>query len=144
MNTVSANPVAQLAKMYQLIEAALRGPHPLSLAELNDVPDIKATSKSPWQVRDIMRTLAKKGDYVTHQGEGRNMKYSWNKGAKPFLLPTKLAKKAAKAPSTVKVIKPEKPAPAPSKEIELVFDNTMIVIGRNAKTGRLRICIEEL
>ena len=54
-------------------------------------------------------------------------------------LETVLRKAAAeKRPMTVRDIERQ----APNKDIELVFDDVTIIIGKNPETGRIRIVIE--
>lgn len=56
-----------------------------------------------------------------------------------------------RVPETPAPAKPSKPAPQgkppqgkPPKEIELQLNGTLIVVGRNERTGRIRITIEEV
>lgn len=150
MTTIN-NPVAQIAQMYNLIEAALRKEE-LSAADLSNKPEIKALAKSAWQARDIVKTLVKKG-HVTKEGEGKDATYKWNLGSKPFVLPAATRKQAMRAPSSPNVVSnatsapvPAKPLPASvtPKEIEVVLDGTLIIIGRNPQNNRIRITIEAL
>jgi DNA-binding Lrp family transcriptional regulator len=54
----------------------------------------------------------------------------------------KKTKKSAKV-VRAKALKTPHPAPATAKDVELVINNTLIVLGRNPATGRLRITLEE-
>jgi len=141
------NPMTQLAKMYSLIEGYLRR-DPISMSELCHKQDILDTQKNPWQPRDIIKQLTFK-KHIIVKGIGKAMTYEWDKDSPPFILRLKqqrLKKEQASKP----IIAPhELPITAPkrivaTKEIELVIGGNMLVIGRNEKTGRLRIVIESI
>lgn len=149
------NPLTQLARMYALIEGALRFKiH--TIEELRNLPEIKAAEKSTWQVADIVRTLYRKGHLIQGNRDKTTLCYSWDTDSPPFIFKSKQRKQATKAPSKPTIIKPNSPngpispiSPInqtafqiPTKEIELVFDGTIVVIGKNPETGRIRITIE--
>lgn len=192
------NPIAQVAQMYNLIEDHLRraATHdiPLTLSALNKQGDIKAIAKSGYQVRDLIKSLVRKG-FVLHDERG----YRWAMNAGPFVLSNKSLQRTRTEPSEPKVQRirapketvvedMEKAAPAglgeasdladelecmcrnyqalmvdhralkasvraglgearkvkPAKDIELVIGDTLVVIGRNPVTHRLRITIEDV
>lgn len=149
------NPVAQIAHMYNLLEAHLRraaGTNtPINVPTLNKQGDIAALTKSPWQVRDLLKSLDRRG-YVIHKGNG----FVWDISAGPFVISNRSLQRSRTEPSepTVHRIKAPKPTlnkmpeltprrVAVAKEIELVLGGTLVVIGRNDVTGRLRIIIED-
>jgi DNA-binding Lrp family transcriptional regulator len=53
----------------------------------------------------------------------------------------KKTKKAKTVPA--KALKTPRSAPVAVKDVELVINNTLIILGRNPATGRLRITLEE-
>jgi hypothetical protein len=143
------NPLSQLAQIYALLEANLRkaatSHKPLTLVDLNSIPEIKDKVKSAWQVRDCMGNLAAK-DFVIKTGVGKAKNYIWNLNAPPFVLKTSQREKIKTQPSEP-VIKQEKKRAVhstPSQEYELVIGNTMITIGKNPSTGNMRLTIEEI
>lgn len=155
------NPIAQVAQMYGLIEAHLRraATHdiPLTLPALNKQGDIKAIAKSGWQVRDLLKSLVRKG-FVIHDTHG----YVWNMQAPPFVIGNRSLQRTRTEPSEPKVQRIVSPKPSldkmqgltmpqlksrnvkPAKDIELVIGDTLVVIGRNPVTQRLRITIEDV
>lgn len=137
---MAETPMAQLAKMYELIEAHLRKEE-LSLHALREKPDVKATEKSNWQVRDIFRTL-EKHDCLIKRGTGRGMTYRWNPDAKPFTLNLKAAEKGARQPGPVAVTKPGR-APTPPKQMEIEFGGVVLTLGTNPETGLFRIIVDQ-
>lgn len=151
-----SNPVAQIVQMYNLIEAHLRRAattdKPMLPPQLLKQADIAACSKNPWQVRDLLKSLQKKG-FVIHDYRG----YVWNLKAPPFVVSNRSIQNARIMPSEATVTHVKKPRVpsirethginrrvAPPKDIELVIGGTLIVIGRNEKTNRLRIVIEDV
>ena len=138
------SPLGQLAKIYGLIEASLRkaATHdkPITLSELNNVPEIKSATKSPYQVRDCISSLRDKG-HLIQQGDARAKTYMWNVNSPSFIIRTKQREKINKQPSIASVTKPIiKPEP----DYELVIGTTLLTISKNPSTGNTRIVIEEL
>jgi hypothetical protein len=135
------NPMAQLAKVYKIVEERLRRATndnaPISMAQLLEKPDLQDAMKNADQVRHTVKTMTDKG-FVIKIGTFVNAKYKWNPNAGPFTLETKTARLAQKTPSEVKITKKE---PTP-REIELVIDDVTIVVGKNPATGRIRVIIE--
>ncbi len=147
------NPVVQLARMYQLIEEHTRR-MPMSVIELNRQGDISAIRKNAWQVRDLLKTLKDRG-HIIKTGAHKDAKYEWDKTSKPFIMRTKNMHKVPSLPVVHKAEKEwtqgvhdiasiRKQVITPAKDIELVVGGTMIVVGRNPSTGRLRIVIEDV
>lgn len=136
------NPVAQVVQMYNLLEAHLRRAAtthtPIGIADLNKQGDIAAIVKSPYQVRDLLKSLVKKG-FSIHSKTG----YVWNLKAPPFVVSKRFNQRMRTDPSTPVVVAPQRRVKV-AKDIELVIGDTLIVIGRNEKTNRLRIVIEDV
>lgn len=146
------NPMAQLARMYELIEKSLRKKS-MYMHELREVPDIKALERNPHQVQHIVKKLASAPErYILTDGIGRGMKYRWNPDAPPFTLQLKWKHQAEKQSSEVIHREPEaemptriedvQPKPV-SKEVELVLDGMLVTIGKNPLNGKLRITIDQ-
>ena len=158
----TSNQMTQIAQMYNLLEANLRlaatNQYTMTLQELNEVSAIKELVKSKWQVRDLVtKTLARRGHVIEtiRQGKPNVKEYIWDLSSPPFMLSLRQTTKAVKKPSQPTVIKP---APEPSQstnatikslakitqEVEVVMGDITVVIGRNPKTGRIRIIIDEV
>jgi len=164
------NPVSQLARMYSALEERLRWAAtsnlPITIAELNETPAIKAIAKSEWQVRGIITTWSGKG-FVKEVGrrdtKGLPVEYMWNLNSAPFVLGKRTQKSMIINPSTPEITKAVsnieaaethryQPAAAASSgktkqsaesDIELAFGDTLVIIGKNPATGRIRITIEQ-
>lgn len=134
---MTETPMGQLALMYKLIEDNLRKSE-LSLHALRQVPEIKNTEKSAWQVRDILKVLDRHGCLVK-LGTGRGMTYKWDPTAPPFTLNLKAERLARKQPGPVAVTRPHD---AP-KEMEVVFAGMMVTLGINPVTGNFRVILEK-
>jgi hypothetical protein len=172
MNNIN-NPMAQLARLYAAIEAELRRAareqYPTSIDRLRQNPDIADLEKSAWQVRDLVRTLHKRG-FVAAHGTGRRVRYAWNLDAPPLTFRKKQLERMYTAPSepviertepgATTVVTPlpftEPAAPAAvtpesmtppialqNKEVEFVFHGVEFVVGINPATGNLRLKIEK-
>lgn len=158
------NPISQLAKMYNMLEAHLRkAAHDntvITIKELRSKPDVAALEKSPWQVRDALKTFRNHGHLVetTKGGRGHEQEYYWDVNSPPFVLGKRIERRKKVDPSKPVVVNSgtDKPLAAPEpnfvkletkavspKEIELVFGDKQIIIGTNPVTGRMRITIEE-
>ena len=146
MNNQINSPMGQLAQMYSLIETQLRRAtqqnRPVSLTELNNVPEIKEKTKSNYQVRDCVGSLKTKG-HVIQSGTGRSKSYIWNTDSPSFVLRTKQRANIATQPSAPVLSKPD-PKKLPKQEYELVIGSTLLTIGKNPTTGNMRIVIEEI
>lgn len=140
------NPMAQLARMYKLLEESLRH-HPFRMVELTRVPELAEETKSPWQIRDLVHTLVSKG-FLIKKGERQNTTYEWNTEAPPFVLQVRQFKKVATAPSEPEVTtftetRQRTVTAVATKEVELVLGEYLVILGKNPSTGRLRITIED-
>jgi len=159
------NPVSQLALLYKAIEERLRwaaaAKTPFTITELEQTESIKSIAKSPWQVRGLVLTLAGKNfikNVGRRTGKGSPIEYEWNLKAEPFILGKRIQKAIVTTPSSVVCTKTdiEKPAAMaekviqqpvvetkPAHDIEVAFGNTLIIIGKNPETGRIRVTIEQ-
>jgi len=148
------NPVAQIAQMYNFLEAHLRK-GPIGMSDLLAKDDIRKHAKNAFQVRDLIKTLIKRG-HVIKTGSSTDARYVWDPKSPPFVLPTRQMKQKHTAPSEPQVTSftdrraTTKVATA-TKEVELVLPSTKpgeqatsVIIGRNPATGRIRITIEEI
>lgn len=135
---MTETPMAQLAKMYELIEKHLRREE-LSLHALREKPDIKTTEKSNWQVKDIFRTLEKHKCLIKN-GSGRGMTYRWNPDAPPFTLNLEAAARGARQAGPVSVVKPVAPPP---KQMEIEVGGVILTLGTNPATGLFRIIVDQ-
>jgi hypothetical protein len=149
MTTIN-NPVAQLAHLYNLLETELRRRslpvNPISLKELNE--KFQQETKSPWQIRDCISTFKKKG-HLTTTFDGKTVLYMWNVLSDPFIFGKRTLNKIRTQPSKPTVTDDLKATGyctfKPSqKDIELIFEQTLVIVGRNLQTGRIRITIEDI
>lgn len=85
----------------------------------------------------VLLHMSKAGLIAPMERKGTTKLWSWPEGATPLSVDQIVAVAA-----TAKVQKADKPV-AKAKEIELVFSGLLVVIGKNEKTGRLRITLEE-
>lgn len=144
---MTSEALTQLARLYQLIESHLRK-HELTLHDLRQMGDIKATEKTNFQVRDLIYRLHEKG-YLEKHGAEAPFKYKWKADAPPFTVTHQMQKAATRKPGKVVSTKiaeedmPKPKAPKPPKALELVFGGVLITISTNAATGNLRINIEQ-
>lgn len=137
---MTETPMAQLAKMYKLIEEHLRREE-LSMHALREKPDVKAAEKTNWQVRDIFRTLTKH-DCLIKRGSGKSTTYRWNPDAPPFTLDLKAKQKGMRQAGPVAVVKPL-PVVAPPKQMEIEFGGVILTLGTNPNTGLFRIIVDQ-
>lgn len=143
METVN-NPMTRLALLYQRIEAYLRkGPE--STASMYAHHDIRELSKGQHQVKAIITGLKERG-HIIQRGERAQTTYEWDKASPPFIFtPSQRTrmKTEPSAPTVTTQVGDRAKVATRAKEIELVFEHTLIIVGRNPKTGRLRFIIEE-
>lgn len=135
------SPMAQVALMYKMIEQHLRE-QKMSMTELNARADIAAKARSSYQVRDMVKTLLRR-NYILEEGVGKNKVFSWNTAAPPFTLRLLHERTGTRTPSEVKTVR-TLPVTRKSDEVELAFGDTLVILGRNKASGRLRIVIEDL
>lgn len=155
-----------LSKVYELLEARLRlaatNEAPVTLNDLLADPEITAVRANEKQVVNAIATLKYRGHLTVTKAPGTNNipanHYVWDVDSPPFVVGIKTGQKANKLSSQPAVIVkadslqtgaelgkiPRAIAPVKgAKEVELVFGNTLITIGRNEATGRLRLVLED-
>jgi hypothetical protein len=151
------NQLSQIALLYQLIEAHLRraatSNMPMTFDELHAQGDINACAKNEAQIKDCVRSLALKGFIITAKrptnGTPKN-EMMWNLKAEPFIWGERKRRKMKEQPSksvgvAIPILPMSKPRTIkPVGDIELLFGDTLIVIGRNVETGRMRIVLEDV
>lgn len=159
------NPMAQLANLFNVVEAQLRRAAAdnkyIGLHDLYKIPEVRAAAKNRGQVKNVLKNFREHGHLIS-TGTSRWTTYIWNVDSPPFVLSVKMHQQAAREPSEVKVHatdaakqlekawagedvdgnQPVRMVPGTSEEIELVLNGRLIVVGTNPATNRLRIIIE--
>ena len=137
--------IQQNLSLYHQLELVLRRAavekRPMTVRDIYEVPDVKAVSRNELQVRDKIKTLMDnnfltKVTVAESQGGDKRGKigYYWKDEEKTI-------EKDFKTPRA-NVQRVEEEPQAPNKDIELVFNDVTIIIGKNPETGRIRIVIE--
>ena len=148
----TSNAMIQLARMYTLIEAALREAatkgQPLSIPELNNRPEIKELTKSSFQTRDVVNRLVGMGHVIRSNRSKGLLEFIWDVNSSPFIIGKRNEQKAARLPSKVENHEPvaqEQQAVemVRSKDIEIQMGSITLVVGLNPINGRVRITIED-
>lgn len=137
--------IQQNLSLYHQLEVVLRKAaaekRPMTVRDIYEVPDVKAVARNELQVRDKIKTLMDnnfltKVTVAESQGGDKRGKigYYWKDEEKTI-------EKDFKTPRA-NVSRVEEEPQAPVKDIELVFNDVTIIIGKNPETGRIRIVIE--
>lgn len=137
--------IQQNLSLYHQLEVVLRKAavekRPMTVRDIYEVPDVKAVARNELQVRDKIKTLMDnnfltKVTVAESQGGDKRGKigYYWKDEEKTM-------EKDFKTPRA-NVHRAEEETQAQSKDIELVFNDVTIIIGKNPETGRIRIVIE--
>ena len=137
--------IQQNLSLYHQLEVVLRKAatekRPMTVRDIYEVPNVKAVARNELQVRDKIKTLMDnnfltKVTVAESQGGDKRGKigYYWKDEEKTI-------EKDFKTPRA-NVQRVEEEPQAPNKDIELVFNDVTIIIGKNPETGRIRIVIE--
>ncbi len=151
----NANALKETARLYGALEDHLRWAakenKPRTIVEICEHFDFNNFGfKSP-QVSKIIHVLAAKSFVTASRRLGTPNAggcYVWNLDAPPFLFAEKASRKAERAPSAPIVTNVSNPVATQlakiAQEVEIAMGGVTVIVGRNPKTGRIRITIDEV
>lgn len=138
--------IALYSVVETILRQALQENRPRTFKELSQHVDVKRVAKNEQQLRDVVSRFRNKGMIVNKKMREFSDAYKsnesgWIWAADNEVVPVALPKHKVDKKPSIPVITMVESTKA-DKDVELCFNGTTILVGRNPISGRIRITIE--